>query len=148
MGSQVPDDTAAVAWAAHSLVIVSSELKIIPFSYLNRPNSISMLFHRCFHTLALPSDPPDSNLAFHTSRDNFSAIWGCCDGSYSVRVGIVDYVHKFSALGVESTDFAIRPSRDYALAVAHKADTVALNCWNLNSKNFMSVFCVPNPNFV
>lgn len=65
---EVPNDARAVGGGTDSLLVV--------FLDLDRPDSSSMLFHGSFHGLGLLSDLPDSDLAFHASRDDSFAV-GC-----------------------------------------------------------------------
>ena len=75
-------------------------------------NFLLMLLERVDHGLGELTDSPDPDLTFLTAGDDSGAVGGGGHGGDAVDVGVVDDVHLLSRLGVEGTDFAIRPTGD------------------------------------
>ena len=63
-------------------------------------------------------------------------------------MSIIDCVEEFSRLWEESSNLAIIPSRNNALSISHKFDTVTFKAWNFNSKELLSSLSIPNTDIV
>ena len=140
VGNDIPDDAWTIVWRWDSLGI--------SFVYFDIGNSTSVFFEWAFHDLSLPSNSPDSNFTFHTTRDNLLAIrcsWNRCN---SVVVSIVDSIEKFSWLRKERSDLTIIPSRKDRFSITGEENAVAFKSWDFDSQKFLSSFCVPDSDIV
>lgn len=70
-----------------------------------------MLLEGGSHDLSLVTDLPNANLAFHTTRDNPSAVVCGSKSGYTVIVRVVDGVEKAARLRSKGTDLTIVPPR-------------------------------------
>lgn len=137
---QVPNNTWSVTACWNSLWVV--------FVDLDWPNTASVFFQWGFHDLSLLGDSPNSDLTFSTAWNDSVAICSCSYRRASVIMSVIDDVKQFTRLGQEGSDLTITPSWDDWLSIMHEKYAVALKAWDLNSQEFLSVFGIPDSDFV
>lgn len=137
---QVPNDAWSIWWSRDSHLVIPLDFNVI--------DSGSVLFKRSFHSLCLSSNFPDSNLSFHTSRDNSGAVTGGSKSSYPMVVGIIDSVEEFSRLGKESSDLSIIPTWDNTLSIVNKVNAESFKPWDFNSEQLLPSLSIPNSDVV
>jgi hypothetical protein len=136
----VPNDGRAIVAGGDSLGI--------SLVNANVSNAASVLLQGSLHDLGLFADSPDSNLTFHTTGNNALAVRGGREGGNTVVVSVVNGVEELARLGQESTDLAIVPSGDDALAISHEGNGEALEAWDFNSEELLAGLHVPHADVV
>mmetsp|Transcript_64175 Transcript_64175/g.88776 ORF Transcript_64175/g.88776 Transcript_64175/m.88776 type:complete len:357 (-) Transcript_64175:969-2039(-) len=136
----VPNDAGTIITGRDSLTIIGADSNV--------RNTATVLLEGSLHNLGLSTDLPDADLTFHTTRDDALTVRGRRESSDTVVMGIVDSVEELSGLRKEGTDLTIVPTREDRLAISHEVDAMAFESWNLNSKEFLTSFSVPNSNIV
>jgi hypothetical protein len=75
--AEKPCSTLKIPYNARSITASTHGLRIV-LTYLDTPDSASMLLHRSLHDLSLLADSPDTNFTLSTSRNNSFSVSCCC----------------------------------------------------------------------
>jgi hypothetical protein len=75
--AEKPCSTLKIPYNARSITASTHGLRIV-LTYLDTPDSASMLLHRGLHDLSLLADSPDTNFTLSTSRNNSFSVSCCC----------------------------------------------------------------------
>ena len=136
----VPDNTRTITTCRYSLRVV--------FAYLDRPYSASVFFKWNLHYLSLLCNLPNSNLSLSSSWNDSFSICSYSNSCAAMVMSIIDNIEEFAGLRQKGSYFSVRPSRNNALSVMGESDWKTLKTRNLYSKQFLSILCIPNSDFV
>ena len=137
---EIPYNPGAVRGDRNRVLVIGLDLDVVDF--------LLVLLERVDHGLGELADAPDPYLSFLATGDDPGAVAGAGHGGDPVDMGVVDDVHLLPGLGVESTDLAIAPAGDDALAVPHEADGVALAVGIVDTEELCAVLGVPDTDVI